>query len=82
MNSQGLVPLMLLKYSIAQQSGRNVPITCQVVFSCSFWPPNGRLLFIKSMCVCVCVLCVLPPSGGQHRPGLNASTHSSIPSLV
>lgn len=93
-NNERPVPLMLVKYEMANIAlSQAVPVAYKVVFSRSFWPLNGHLLFIKCVCVCAivrmspkgsaCALYVFSaPSGGQHHPGLGTSTHSSIPRLV
>lgn len=55
-NNEGSMPLMLVKYGTGSIAlSRNVPITCKVMFCCSFWPFNGHLLFIKCVCVWACV---------------------------
>lgn len=60
MNNEGSVPLVLAKYGTGSiVLSLNVPITRKVIFDCSFWPPNGHLLFIKSMNACGVYVCVL-----------------------
>lgn len=42
----------------------NVPITCKVMFHCSFGPINGHVVLIKYVCVCRCVSTFVNSSGG------------------
>lgn len=56
MNNEGVCALDVGEIWVAEliALSQNVPITCKVMFSCSFWPFNGHLLFIKCVCAHVC----------------------------
>lgn len=49
---------------MSRAGSRNVPITCEVMFHCSFGPINAHVAFIKYVCVCRCVSTFVNSSGG------------------